>query len=76
MMKLHCSDVVKMASEGEEALPLLVVPNFDFVVISSGYEERLRLVKVDSPDRSFMFFKLVDDRFHGVINELNSSGVQ
>ena len=41
------------ASQGEETFPLLVVPHFDLVVVSSGTEDGLRGVKADTTDRSW-----------------------
>jgi hypothetical protein len=38
VMELHCSDVIEMALQSEEAAFLLVIPNFDFVVVATGDE--------------------------------------
>lgn len=40
------------ASQGEQAFPLLVVPDFDLVVVSTRTEDRLRGMKADSTNRS------------------------
>ena len=51
-MELNCTDVVKMASKSEDALLGLVVPNFDFVVVSSTYEHRLCFMEVNTSHRA------------------------
>ena len=40
-MEFNGSDVVKMASEREQATFLFVIPNFDFVIVSTRNEQRL-----------------------------------
>ena len=51
-MKFNSTYIVKMARERENALFCLVVPDFDFVVITTTYEHRLRLVEVNTPHGS------------------------
>ena len=40
-MEECCPDVVKMAEEGEQTPLLLVVPDFDLIIVTSGHKQRL-----------------------------------
>jgi hypothetical protein len=50
-VELHRPDVVQVTGQRKEALLCLVVPYFYLVIIASGDEERLSLVKIDSAHR-------------------------
>ena len=44
------TDIVEMAVEGEKTFASLVVPDLDFVIIATGYEERLSGMEGDATD--------------------------
>ena len=52
-MEEGCSDVVKMAQQSEQASFLLVIPNFDLVIVTPGHKQRLIRVKIDASDRTW-----------------------
>ena len=66
-VKLDGADVVQVAEEGEEAATELVVPDFDFVVISAGDDEGLVEVKVHAADGTIVFLETIDDGAHAVV---------
>ena len=53
MVKEHCSNVIQVTMQSEETSTLLVVPNFDLVVVTPGDEQRLRGVKCDTSYGTF-----------------------
>lgn len=59
--------VVKMPVECEQTSSCLVRPDFDLIVVSSGNEEWLGLVKVNATDWTIMLLKSIDQRSHAVI---------
>lgn len=65
-----------MASQGEQAATELVVPDFDFVVITAGDEERLHDVEVSTANRAFVLMVVVDDGSSAVIDDLNDTVVE
>jgi hypothetical protein len=67
MVEKHRSNVVQMAVEGEETAPSGEGPDFDLVVVSSGYEERLGAMEIYASHRSIMLFEPVDQGAHAVI---------
>jgi hypothetical protein len=61
------ADIVEMAVEGEEAATSLERPDLDLVIVTTGHEERLCLVEIDTSYRTIMFFKAVNQGSHTVI---------
>ncbi len=57
-------DVVKMTQQCEDAAPLLIIPHFDLVVVSSGDKKRLLFVEVHSSDGPIVLVKLVKEGAH------------
>ena len=57
-------DVVKMAQQREDAAPLLVIPHFDLVIVSSRDKKRLLFVEVHSSDGPVVLVKLVKEGAH------------
>jgi hypothetical protein len=57
LVELDCSDVVEMTRERENALLGLVVPNFDFVIVTTTDEHWLRLMEVNTSDRTYIMKK-------------------
>lgn len=70
------SHVVEMAVECEEASPSLIRPDFDLVIVTTRYKERLCFVEVDAADRPIMLLKSIDQCAHPVIPELDGGGVE
>lgn len=66
-MEEHRSHVVQMAVEREETSPSLVAPDLDLVIVSSGHEQRLSLVEIDTPDRAIMLLEAIDQSSHAVV---------
>ena len=66
------ADVVKVAVEREKAATCLVRPNLDLVVIATGDEQGLSLVKVDASNGSIVLFESVDQRAHSIVPKLDS----
>lgn len=67
MVKEHRSHVVQMAVQGEEAASGLVRPNFNFIIVTPGHEQRLGAVEINAPDRSVVFLESVYQGSHTVI---------
>lgn len=61
------SDIIQMPIQREEASSGLRRPHLDFVVVSSGYEERLCLVEVDASDGAIVLFEAVNQGSHAVV---------
>lgn len=76
MVEEHGTNIVKMAIEGEQAAPGLVRPNLDLVIITTGDEERLRLVEVDTSNWSIVLFESINQSSHSIIPKLNGRGVK
>jgi len=75
-MEEYRPNIVEMAVQGEETPPRLIRPYFDLVVVSSGDEQWLCLMKVNTSDRTIMLFKSVDQRAHTIVPKLNRRGVE
>jgi hypothetical protein len=74
-MELHSPNVVQVAEESEEATPQFIVPHLNLVVIPSRDEERLRLMEMDAPNRTFMLIKSVNQCAHSIIPQLDDTTV-
>jgi hypothetical protein len=70
------SDVVKMAAQGEKAAPGLQRPDLDLVIVTSGHEEWLGLVEIDTTNGAIVLLESVDQRSHAVVPELNGGRVK
>lgn len=66
-MEEYRAYVVQMAVQGEKASPSLVAPDLDLVVVTSGHEQGLSGVEVDTADRAIVFFKAVDQGAHAIV---------
>lgn len=75
-MKINRPDVVKMPDQRKDTASEFVVPNLDFVIITTRDEKRLGAMEIDSTNRSFMFVKAIDERAHTIIPKLNGAIVQ
>jgi hypothetical protein len=67
VMEEDSADIVEMAIEGEEAATSLERPDLDLVVVTTGNEERLCLVEVDTSYRTVVFFEAVNQSAHAVV---------
>ena len=52
LMEEGCSDIVEMTQQSEETSLLLVVPDLDLVIITSGDKQRLVRVKINATNRT------------------------
>lgn len=75
-MEEHRTDVIQVPIEREDTASSLVRPDFDLVIVSTGYEERLRLVEINAADRAIVLFEPVDQGAHAVIPQLDRRGVE
>ena len=75
-VKLHRTDVVKVADQVEETSLELIVPHFDLVVVTSRHKQGLRAVKANTAHRSLVLFELVDHDLHAVVPQLEAAIVQ
>lgn len=66
-MKEDSPNVVQVSVEGEKTPPSLIRPDFDLVVVSAGYEQRLRFVKIYPPNRPIVLFETVDQSAHPIV---------
>jgi len=75
---LYCSDVIHVPLKREEAPPgrILVVPDLNQIIITSGHKERLLQVKIDSTYRAKMFFILLEQCLHLIVVQTNASIVE
>lgn len=72
MVEEYCSYVVQMPIKSEETPAGLIRPDLNLVVVSARHEEGLRLVEVDSSNRSIMLLETVDQRSHTIVPQLYS----
>ena len=73
-MELHRSDVIQVSQESKEAAAEFVIPNLDFVIVSSGDDERFVEVEVDATDGTVVFFEAVYYRAYAVVPSVNVGG--
>jgi hypothetical protein len=52
MVEVHSANVIDVPKEVEQATPLLVVPDLDLVIISTGHKEGLGVVECNSSHRT------------------------
>lgn len=76
MVEEGCPDVVQMSEEGKDALLLLVVPDFDLVIVTAGDKERLILMEGDSSDWTVVLIEFLDHCRHAVVPELDDTAVK
>lgn len=55
---------------------LLSVAYLNFEIITSGHEERLLVVEVDTAHWAIMVVELLQQRTHAIVPQLNDAGVQ
>jgi hypothetical protein len=67
VMEYGRTNVIYVSEKCEDALPLNVVPNFDFVIVASGYENRLLIVKANTSNGSVVFFEFFEQSTHTVV---------
>ena len=75
-MELYGANIVQMSQQSEQASPELVVPHFDFVVITARHDQRLRAMEINTANRSIMLFKFVEHGSHSIVPQLNLAVVQ
>lgn len=75
-MEKRCSNIIHVTMECEQTFTLFVIPNFDFVVVTTRDEQGLVLVKVYTTYRPLMFFKFIDKSAGSVVPQLNSTGMK
>jgi hypothetical protein len=56
-----------MTEQCKETTAEFIIPNFDFVIVTSGNDEGFHEMKVDAADGTVVLFKSVDDCSHAVI---------
>ena len=68
--------LTEVSEQREEAAAKLVVPHLDFVIITAGHEQRLRLVEVNAAHGPIVLLKPFQQSAHAVIPELDHTIVQ
>lgn len=76
MMEEHGADIIQMSVQGEEASSRLIGPDLDFVIVATGHEKRLGLMKVDATDRAVVLFESINQSAHTIVPELNGGRMQ
>ena len=66
-MELHRTNVIQVTQQGEEASSKFVIPNLDFVIISTSDDERFVEMKVHAANGTIVFFKAVYDGAYTVV---------
>jgi hypothetical protein len=66
-VKLNGTNVVQMTQQRKEAATQLVVPDFDFVIVSARYQQGFGQVKVDAADGAVVLFKAVNHGSDSVV---------
>ena len=56
-MELDGADEIQVTQEGEQAATELVIPQFNFVIVTAGHDEGLNEVKVHSTDLPVVLFE-------------------
>ena len=56
-----------MTQQREKASAQFVIPNLDFVIVTSTNNKRICFVKVDSSNGSIVLFEAIDDSTDSVI---------
>eukprot|EP00967_Tisochrysis_lutea_P014290 scaffold16053_cov21-Tisochrysis_lutea.AAC.1 len=69
-MKLDGADVVQVAQQREQAASKLIVPDLDFVIITTGHKQGLRAVEVHPSHRAIVLIKAVNEGAHAVVPQL------
>lgn len=67
MVKEDCTNVIQMSIQRKQTSACLIRPDFDLVIISTGHEEGLCLVEVNSANWPIVFLEPVDQCAHTVI---------
>lgn len=56
VVKERCSNVIQMTEQREKTLSLLIVPDFDFVVVTTRHKQWLLTMKRYTTNRPYEFF--------------------
>jgi hypothetical protein len=67
MMKEDSPNIVQMSCQGKQTPLRVVIPNFDLIIVTTGYEHRLSLVKVDTANGAIMFLESINQCSHSVV---------
>lgn len=67
MVEENCTDIVQVTIKRKDAASCLVGPDFNFVIITAGHEERLCFVEINAPDRTVVLFESVNQCAHAVV---------
>jgi hypothetical protein len=67
VVELDRTDIIQMTKEGKETTAEFVIPDFDFVIVTTRDQQTFRNVKIHTPDRSIVFFESVNHRSNAVI---------
>mmetsp|Transcript_61092 Transcript_61092/g.171174 ORF Transcript_61092/g.171174 Transcript_61092/m.171174 type:complete len:225 (+) Transcript_61092:1764-2438(+) len=66
-MELNSSDVIQVSQQCEKTSSELVVPYFDFVIVTAGDNQRLVEVKIHTSNGSFVLFESINHRSNAVV---------
>mmetsp|Transcript_7624 Transcript_7624/g.18433 ORF Transcript_7624/g.18433 Transcript_7624/m.18433 type:complete len:242 (+) Transcript_7624:3479-4204(+) len=75
-VELDRANVIEMPQQREKASSQLVIPDLDFVIVTSANDQRFGFVKINSSNRSVVLFESIDDGTNSVIPKLDDTVVQ
>ena len=52
-MEKDGTDIIHVSIESKETLVLLPVPDFNLVVVTTGYKKRLKFMEINATDRPY-----------------------
>ena len=67
MVEEDRSDIIQMPIERKKTSPGLIRPHLDLVVVTSGDEEWLCLMKINATNWPIMLLEPIDQRAHAVV---------
>ena len=76
MVEKDCANIIQMSIQGKQTSPSLIGPDLDLVIVSTGNEEGLCLVEVDSSYWPIVLLESINQCSHAVVPELNRGRVK
>ena len=64
---MDSTNVIQMTKESKETSSEFVIPDFDFVIVSTGTNEWFIEMKVHAADRTFVLFETINDCADAVV---------
>jgi hypothetical protein len=64
---LNGTNVIQVTQERKQTATEFVIPDFDFVIVTTRNNQRFVRVKVDTPDRAIVLFESINDSSNSVV---------